>query len=336
METKSATLFDGKVSATQYDAVVSLTDRKYVFPVAIYRHTSQTGVTPGIVHINNRSFVSLERAEISDQDFCPIVDLVSRGFTVATFYTSDVDPDKADGYADGIRSFFSSGVPPTPTVAPQTPSAWRALSAWGWAASQILDHLDRDPRVDAQRVAVVGHSRGGKASLWAAAEDTRFAAVYSNQSGCGGAALSRRCYGERVKRITETFPHWFNETFATYAERENELPIDQHELISLLAPRHVFINSAAGDLWADPIGEYSSMMNAEPVFALLGQPGITDANVPPLDQTRIRGVMGYRVRTGKHSLTPADWDEFLKFADEVLQPVATFAGKPAGADSRRK
>ena len=238
--------------------------------------------------------------------------LIERGYATVSFHTSDVDPDKKDGYAEGIRSFFADGAPPQD-------NAWRSLSAWGWAASRILDHLDSLETVDASKVAVVGHSRGGKTSLWAACEDSRFAIAYSNNSGCGGAALLRRAYGETVGRITTSFPHWFCKPFSEYADRENAIPIDQHEVIALIAPRGVYVASSNEDLWADPKGEYASIVAAASVFQLLGKKSITESEMPALNQPRVVGQTGYHIRSGGHGLGDPDWNWFLDFTDRLLK-----------------
>ena len=209
-----------------------------------------------------------------------------------------------------IRSFFAAGAPPAD-------DAWRSLSAWGWAASRVLDFLETVDSVDTTRAAVVGHSRGGKTALWAACEDERFAIAYSNNSGCGGAALSRRAYGETVGRITASFPHWFCKNFTAYTGREADLPVDQHEVIDLIAPRGVYVTSADEDLWADPKGEYASLVAAAPVFKLLGQKSITEPEMPALNQPRHIGQTGYHIRTGGHGLEAVDWNHFLDFADKL-------------------
>ena len=267
---------------------------------------------PAIVHINNRYFVPLEKAIQEPDPFWPVKTILEAGYATASFHTSDVDPDNKDGYAEGVRSFFANGQAPTAT-------SWRSLSAWGWAASRILDHLEALESVDATRVAVVGHSRGGKTSLWAACEDERFAIAYSNNSGCGGAALSRRAYGETVARITEVFPHWFCANFAKYGGREDELPVDQHEVMALIAPRAIYVTSADEDLWADPRGEYASLVAANPVFRLNGKESISEAEMPAINTPRIKGQTGYHIRTGGHGLTQVDWDWFLEFANKQLK-----------------
>ena len=304
--------FDGKATGRSMRAVITIEDREYSFPFVVFVPNDTPGKVPAVIHINNRYFVPLDKAIAEHDPFWPVRTLIEQGYATASFHTSDVDPDRKDGYAEGIRSFFADGEEPTDT-------AWRSLSAWGWAASRVLDYLETLEIVDASRVAVVGHSRGGKTSLWAAAEDPRFAIAYSNNSGAGGAALSRRAYGETVGRITSSFPHWFNANFANYSGRENELPVDQHELIALIAPRGVYVTSASEDLWADPKGEYASLVAAAPVFQLLGAQAITNEQMPPLGEQRIEGATGYHIRPGGHGLEQYDWDRFLTFANRRLK-----------------
>ncbi|HUG19377.1 MAG TPA: acetylxylan esterase [Planctomycetaceae bacterium] len=307
--------FDGKATGRSMTATITVANRSFTFPFVVFVPNDVEKPVPAVVHINNRYFIPLEQAATEHDPFWPAKTLIERGYATASFHTSDVDPDKKDGYADGIRSFFANGRPPED-------KAWRSLSAWGWGASRVLDHLDTLDAVDGERVAVVGHSRGGKASLWAACEDTRFAIAYSNDSGCGGAALSRRAYGETVGRITSSFPHWFCVPYSRYADREDRLPVDQHEVIALIAPRGVYVASADEDLWADPKGEYASVVAAAPVFQLLGQQSIVNPEMPPLNQPRVAGQTGYHIRTGGHGLGDEDWNWFLDFADRVLRDSA--------------
>ncbi len=305
-------VFEGSATGRSMVAQVTIGARHFDFPFVVFIPNQASGRVPAVVHINNRYFVPLETVLDKHDPFWAVRTMIQRGYATASFHTSNVDPDKKDGYADGIPSFFADGKPPKD-------DAWRALSAWGWGASRVLDYLETLEAIDAKRVAVSGHSRGGKASLWAASEDTRFAMAYSNNSGCGGAALSRRRYGETVGRINASFPHWFCRNFWKYGGREDELPVDQHELIALIAPRAVYVASADEDLWADPKGEYASLVAASPVFKLHGKQAIADPEMPALGQPRHVGSTGYNIRTGGHGLGDENWGRFLDFADSHLK-----------------
>ena len=267
------------------------TDTDIFLPAGWVRNDTKTGATNNRATANGRG---------SSMGRWPVELVLARGYALVTAYYGDLDPDFDDGFRNGVHRLFS-----TEKNLPRSPTDWGSIGAWAWGLSRAMDYFEMDDEIDHNKVAVVGHSRLGKATLWAGAQDERFGIVISNNSGCGGAALFRRRIGETIAHITSSFPHWFSGRFAQYSGMEDTLPIDQHMLLALIAPRPVYVASADQDHWADPQGEFLATEHVGPVYNLLGQ--------------EKSASVGYHIRPGTHDLTEYDWNYYLDFADVHFQ-----------------
>lgn len=304
-------------------------DRRHCFELSLFLPNARKEPVPVFLLINNRPVENTDPTRAKQSEFWPVEELIARGYGMATFHNAELAPDDVEFFTHGVIGLFEGGPTTRPATLPVSPrtkrartrpaaDAWGAIGAWAWGASRAMDYFETDPRVDAKRVAVVGHSRGGKTALWAGAQDDRFALTISNDSGTAGAALHRRAYGERIRAINRN-THWFNQTYKTYNDRDGELPVDQHMLIAAIAPRAVYVSSATEDLWADPRGEFLSLAHASPAYALFGHTPIAPDPMPAADEPLIAGPRGYHIRTGAHDLTKYDWLRFADFADALWQ-----------------
>ncbi len=267
---------------------------------------------PCFLLLSNRSIKDMDPSRTNQAPFWPVQEIINRGYATAAFFTADIDPDFHDGFTNGVHRIFDG-------PAARKPDAWGTIAAWAWGASRVLDYLEADKDIDARRVALVGHSRGGKTALWAGAEDQRFAMLVSNESGCTGAAISRIKEGEKIGGINEHFPHWFCQNYRKFNGRENDLPVDQHELLALMAPRLLYVSSASEDKWADPKAEFQSTLEASPVYKLFKLEGVGAQSLPAPEHPLTSGHIGYHLRTGKHDLLEYDWSCFMNFADKFMK-----------------
>lgn len=247
--------------------------------------------------------------KLVDEAFWPVPELIKRGFATASFHAETVAPDIAESYQNGIiTSLYPEQIGQA--------NGMKALGAWGWAAMRAMDYFEQHPKIDSKQSILVGHSRTGKAALWASANDPRWAVTYANESGCGGAALSKRKYGETVGAINRRFPHWFSDNFQKYNEKEENLPIDQHLLPGLIAPRAVYYSSAKDDQWADPKGEYLGIqLGSRVATEIYGKKAVFEPEFEALEGPVHLESVGYHIREGKHDLTWGDWELFLEFLD---------------------
>ncbi len=270
---------------------------------------------PGIL-LTNRWVTNNKATEASrgvQASRWPIEELINQGFALVTAYYGDVEPDYATGWETGIRSKLKTQLGITETK-------WGAIGAWAWSLSRIMDYLETEPAINASQVALTGHSRLGKAALWAGANDARFALVVSNESGEGGAALARRNYGETILKLNERFPHWFSPAYKNYNQQPQNLPVDQHQLLALIAPRPLYVCSAAEDKWADPKGEFLGAMHAGPVYKLYNTTDLGVSVQPPVNKP-VGGTVRYHIRTGVHDITKYDWQEHMAFARQQFNPA---------------
>lgn len=262
---------------------------------------------PAFLLINNRPKDNTDPSRVQKSEFWPAEEVINSGYAMAAIHVSDMAPDDPKLFMNGVLQLYPEQL--------TADNGMRAIGAWGWGASRVMDYFEKEALIDETRVAIVGHSRGGKASLWAAAQDERFALCISNCSGSTGAKLARRQFGERVKRINTSFPHWFTPNYKKFNDREDLLPVDQHMLIALSAPRPVYATNASEDLWADPKGTFLALKNAEKVYNLFGSKSGLGNEPPALNSVVIESPLAYHNRIGKHDMTLFDWKNFIRFAD---------------------
>lgn len=267
---------------------------------------------PAFLVINHRGMETMDVTRRNKDDFWPAEEVTEAGYALVGFDVVDVSVDEEMYFTNELLS----------KIYPEQmdmPNGMRQLGAWGWGASRVMDYLEIDAQIDASKVAVVGHSRGGKAALWCSAQDKRFAIVISNESGNSGAKISRRNFGETLEIITSTFPRWFVPKYREFANSESKLPVDQHMLIALIAPRAVYVASAAEDLWADPKGEYLSLYEAQPIYRLYGFKNSLSKKAPLVNQQVVSLPLGYHKRKGEHDMILKDWQEFIRFANRYFE-----------------
>ncbi|GAB3760437.1 acetylxylan esterase [Spirosoma pomorum] len=310
VKNEKASAMGGKASLKEVQIEVTHSKKRLRINLVLFVPTKHKGPAPVFLLINNRSITNTDPTRAHKSEFWPAETVIDSGYAIAAFHVSELAPDDSIGYVNGVLQLY----PQQLTAA----NGMRAIGAWAWGASRVLDYFNTDPAIDPKKVALVGHSRGGKAALWAAAQDQRFALCFSNCSGNTGAALSRRRFGETIRRINTTFPHWFAQNYKRYNDNEAALPVDQHMLLATIAPRPLYVTNASKDLWADPRGTYLSITSAQAVYALYGIDAKLPVDPPGLNQSVSTSHIGYHIRKGDHDLTVYDWQAFIKFAHAHL------------------
>jgi hypothetical protein len=304
-------VMNGDATLRQVDITIERGGRSLIIHLTLFVPNNTVKPVPAFLLIDNRGPENTDPERKVKSEFWPAEEVIARGYAIAAFSNADVDPDNFDDFKNGIHGLLD--------IEERQPDSWGTIAAWAWGASRCLDYFETDKDIDSKKVGVVGHSRGGKTALWAAAEDQRFAMAVSNESGCGGAALARRKYGETIARINNAFPHWFCMNYRKWSNNEDSMPVDMQMLMALIAPRAVYISSASDDLWADPRGSYLSLYHSLPVFKLYNAKTMLSEKMPPLNKQVISGKVAYHIRDGSHNLLLKDWNWFMDFADTILK-----------------
>ena len=309
---REAEVFGGKAVCRHVRVKYDGPNGKHVFPITAYIPKAGRPV-PAFVYIgiNFRTKYDAEGA-VATSEYWPVEKIIDRGYATAAFPVIKVA-------ADNKNAGFSQGV--FPAVQPAKArggDSWATISAWAWGASRVLDWMETEPAIDAKHVGVVGHSRGGKTALWTGATDKRFAMACSNESGCGGAKLNHIDLpkSEHIDFMIRVLHHWFCANYRKYGGKEMEMPFDQHEMLALIAPRLLCVGSATEDHWCGQLGEWWSAKLASPAWELYGKKGLVGDKWPDPEKPQQEGSVSYHLRTGKHFLTPYDWDRYMDFADK--------------------
>lgn len=273
---------------------------KFSFPFNFFVPKKKS---PLILHINFRS--------APYDKYCPSEEVIDNGFALASFCYKDVTSDDGD-FTNGLAAMYDR----------DESNGWGKISMWAWAASRVLDYLVTRPEVDTDNIAVAGHSRLGKTTLWCAAQDERVKYALVNGSGCSGAAYERIKHGdsETTEAITRVFPYWFCGNYKKYADKADEMPFDQHFAIAACAPRYVIVGDAREDAWADQYSSQLSCVGASPAWKLLGKDGFIGPEEAAKSGDRFAdGDIGYHLRDGRHYIGRADWNSYMKFIKSKIE-----------------
>ena len=309
---KSNKILEGRAVRKTVEIEAVRQGRSFNFSFVVFIPVNAQKPVPAFVTVCNRGIKDSDPARHFLSPFYPVETIISRGYACAAFRTQEISPDYQEGFTTGFSRLFPEFVEERPE------DAWGAITAWAWAASRVMDYFETEPMIDEKRVAVVGHSRGGKTALWCAAQDERFAMAVSSCAGNSGDALSRGKTGETIKDITQRFPYWFCKNYQKYREKEEKLPFDQHMLLGLIAPRLLYTSAKTLDSWADPEGQFESCVMASPVYELFGLTGVEQTTSPMPEQPLFRGRIGHHLKTGNHDMDEYDWNCYMDYADQHL------------------
>ena len=277
------------------------------FRCDVYRPAGEPAPLPAVIMINPFSQRPWDDDKI--YSYCPPDVIAEAGFVAVNAYVDQACADHCENYRQGLMELYP----------PRGESGWGAIGGWAFCASRVIDYLQLQSNIKHDCIAVCGCSRAGKTALWCGAQDTRAAVTISIASGCTGAAVTRGKTGERIADITRTCPHWFCARYAGYSNREEELPIDQHMLLSLCAPRPLYVSSASADEWADPRKEFEAAVLCGEAYRLYGKQGLSEVAFPAENTPLLGGSVGYHVRRGDHGCEVYDWEQILSFMQKSFE-----------------
>lgn len=304
---------NGEATAKEIDITITRNDKSLPIRLNLLIPNNIEKPAPVTLLVNHRGPDYMDITREVKKDYWPAEMILQRGYAAAIFSVWDVSDDDPDTFSEDLLE----------TLYPEQlkkNDGMRGLSAWAWGAMRVMDYLETDEDIDHEKSMIVGHSRTGKAALWAGANDNRWSITVANESGAGGAALSKRKFGETVEIINNGFPYWFTPNYENFNKRESEMPFDQHMLVASIAPRGVYITAAEDDEWADPKGMYLSLLEASKVYEEIYGISVPLAKrMPPVNNPTDNPYAAYHIRDGEHDLKLYDWEQFLNFADRHFQ-----------------
>ncbi|HET9570270.1 MAG TPA: acetylxylan esterase [Bacteroidales bacterium] len=329
---KGSLVFDGKAIRKQVAVYFTKDTSVFKMNVLIYLPTQLYKPVPLLLTVNfgaNASVVNdsgvvlsevwsrdkkkVTTSRMSPFGKLPVEKFISQGIGFATVYYGDIEPDFKDGINYGIRGhYLKPGTKPAP-------DEWGAIAAWAWGLSRAMDYFETDKQIDAKRIALQGTSRLGKTVLWTGARDTRFKMIIASCSGEGGAALSKRNYGESIKHLTDStrYLYQFATNYSKFANKVDRMPFDSHMLLALMAPRPLLLQTGDVDFWSDPNGEFLAAQKATSVYNLFEENGPGNVYPEPGDKNLLN-PLGYYLHKGGHGVIPEDWDVFIEFIHKYL------------------
>ncbi len=305
---------EGRATLRRVKLSFELQGETFAFQLILFVPNQRTGRAPVFLLLNHRPPDNTDPTRTKKSDFWPAEYAITRGYAVAAInVAAEVDPDRPNA-TTGLRQFYRAHYAKPETL------TWATLAAWAWSASRAADYFETDPDIDPKRIALIGHSRGAKTALWAAAQDTRFALVCYNGAGEGGSSLARRNFGETLAAINKNYPHWFTAKYATYGGRVEALPVDTHELLALIAPRGCHDGEATLDVHADPRGSWLALGEASRVWQLYRlAPRRLTPEMPLVHELFLDGPIAYHMHEGVHDLTVYDWKMYFDHADFLFK-----------------